>query len=42
MKIEDTKFGISTDLVFWPNGRSIPSMPSGISVCFVWKSVVQQ
>ena len=33
---------LSIDLVFWPNGRSIPSMPSGISVCFVWKSVVQQ
>jgi hypothetical protein len=33
---------LSTDLVFWPNGRSIPSMPPRISVCFVGKSVVQQ
>ena len=32
---------ISTDLVFWPNSRSIPSMPSGISVCFV-RTVAQQ
>jgi hypothetical protein len=33
---------LSTDLVFWPNSRSIPSMPPTISVCFVGKSVVQQ
>jgi hypothetical protein len=33
---------LSTDLVFWPNSRSIPSMPPSISVCFVGKSVVQQ
>jgi hypothetical protein len=33
---------LSTDLVFWPNSRSIPSMPPRISVCFVGKSVVQQ
>ncbi len=33
---------LSTDLVFWPNGRSIPSMPSSISVCFVGKSVAQR
>ena len=26
---------LSVDLVFWPNGRSIPSMPPSISVCFV-------
>jgi hypothetical protein len=24
-----------TDLVFWPSGRSAPSFPPGISVCFV-------
>jgi hypothetical protein len=24
-----------TDLVFWPSGRSVPSIPPGISVCFV-------
>jgi hypothetical protein len=24
-----------TDLVFWPSGRSVPSFPPGISVCFV-------
>jgi hypothetical protein len=33
---------LSTDLVFWPNSRSIPSMPPSISVCFVEKSVVQR
>ncbi len=25
----------STDLVIWPNGRSVPSLPPGIAVCFV-------
>ena len=25
----------STDLIIWPNGRAIPSIPPGISVCFV-------
>jgi hypothetical protein len=25
----------STDLIIWPSGRSIPSLPPGISVCFV-------
>jgi hypothetical protein len=25
----------STDLIIWPNGRSVPSLPPGISVCFV-------
>lgn len=25
----------STDLIIWPNGRSIPSIPPGIAVCFV-------
>lgn len=25
----------NADLVFWPHGRSIPSMPPSISVCFV-------
>jgi hypothetical protein len=24
-----------TDLVFWPTGRSVPSFPASISVCFV-------
>jgi hypothetical protein len=24
-----------TDLIFWPNGRSVPSIPASISVCFV-------
>jgi hypothetical protein len=24
-----------TDLVFWPSGRSVPSIPPGMSVCFV-------
>ena len=33
---------LSTDLVFWPSSRSIPSVPPSISVCFVGKSVVQQ
>jgi hypothetical protein len=33
---------LSTDLVFWPNGRSTPSMPRSISICFVGKSVVQR
>ena len=33
---------LNTDLVFWPNNRSIPSMPPSISVCFVGKSVVQR
>jgi hypothetical protein len=37
-----TQCPLSADLVFWPNGRSIPSMPPTISVCFVGKSVVQQ
>jgi hypothetical protein len=26
---------LNTDLVFWPNGHPIPSMPRSISVCFV-------
>jgi uncharacterized Zn-binding protein involved in type VI secretion len=25
----------NTDLVIWPSGRSVPSLPPGISVCFV-------
>jgi uncharacterized Zn-binding protein involved in type VI secretion len=25
----------NTDLIIWPSGRSVPSMPAGISVCFV-------
>jgi hypothetical protein len=25
----------STDLIFWPSGRLVPSLPAGISVCFV-------
>jgi hypothetical protein len=25
----------STNLIFWPNGRSIPSIPRAVSVCFV-------
>ncbi|MGN6750625.1 MAG: hypothetical protein ACTHJS_18740 [Xanthobacteraceae bacterium] len=25
----------STDVVIWPNGRTIPRLPSGIAVCFV-------
>ena len=25
----------STDLIIWPNGRAVPSIPPGISVCFV-------
>jgi hypothetical protein len=25
----------STDLIIWPNGTAIPSIPPGISVCFV-------
>jgi uncharacterized Zn-binding protein involved in type VI secretion len=24
-----------TDLVFWPSGRSVPTIPPGFSVCFV-------
>jgi len=24
-----------TDLIFWPSGRAVPSIPSGISVCVV-------
>ena len=24
-----------TDLVFWPSGRSVPTIPTGFSVCFV-------
>ncbi len=24
-----------TDLVFWPSGRSVPTIPPGLSVCFV-------
>jgi hypothetical protein len=24
-----------TDLVFWPSGRSVPTIPPSISVCFV-------
>jgi hypothetical protein len=26
---------LNTDLIFWANGRPIPSMPPSISVCFV-------
>ena len=25
----------STDLIIWPNGRSVPNLPPEISVCFV-------
>jgi uncharacterized Zn-binding protein involved in type VI secretion len=25
----------STDLIIWPSGRSVPSLPPGIAVCFV-------
>jgi len=25
----------NTDLIIWPSGHSIPSLPPGISVCFV-------
>jgi len=25
----------NTDLIIWPSGRSVPSLPPGISVCFV-------
>jgi hypothetical protein len=25
----------STDLIIWPNGRSVPDLPPGIAVCFV-------
>jgi hypothetical protein len=31
----DSQCPSSTDLVIWPNGRAIPSVPPGISVCFV-------
>jgi hypothetical protein len=24
-----------TDMIFWPSGRSVPSIPPGLSVCFV-------
>ena len=33
---------LSTDLVFWPNSRSIPSMPPSISVVLCWRSVVRE
>jgi len=25
----------NTDLIIWPSGRSVPSLPPGIAVCFV-------
>jgi uncharacterized Zn-binding protein involved in type VI secretion len=25
----------NTDLIIWPSGRAVPSVPPGISVCFV-------
>jgi hypothetical protein len=25
----------NADLIIWPSGRSVPSLPPGISVCFV-------
>lgn len=25
----------NTDLIIWPSGRSVPTLPPGISVCFV-------
>jgi hypothetical protein len=32
---DDSQCPSSTDLVIWPNGRAIPRLPPGISVCFV-------
>ena len=25
----------NTDLIIWPSGRAVPSLPPGIAVCFV-------
>ncbi len=33
---------LSTDLIFWPDGPSTPSMPADISVCFVRKVADQR
>jgi hypothetical protein len=33
---------LNTDLVFWPNGSSTPSIPPSISVCFVGSPVAQR
>jgi hypothetical protein len=40
--VDASQCPLRTDLVFWPNSRSIPSMPPSISICFVGKSVVQR
>jgi hypothetical protein len=32
---DDSQCPSTTDLVIWPNGRAIPRLPPGISVCFV-------
>jgi hypothetical protein len=32
---EATECPAHTDLVFWPSGRSVPSFPTSLSVCFV-------
>jgi uncharacterized Zn-binding protein involved in type VI secretion len=31
----------NTDIIIWPSGRSVPSMPPNISVCFVGNQPVE-
>jgi hypothetical protein len=31
----------TTDIILWPSGRSVPSMPPGLSVCFVGSQPVE-
>ena len=31
----------NTDIIIWPSGRSVPSMPPSISVCFVGNQPVE-
>jgi hypothetical protein len=40
--VNASQCALSTDLVFWPNGPSTPSMPADISVCFVRKLADQR
>ena len=31
----------NTDIIIWPSGRSVPSLPASISVCFVGNQPVE-
>ena len=37
----DTQCPAKTDIIIWPSGRSVPSLPPSISVCFVGNQPVE-